>query len=447
MFSFLRTLFSTRLLSLWVPETILIYSCYILAAYWSVGTDPSVFLLYDNGLLQISVAAAGLIAGLQLNKLYAQPGVRSKMLLLQRLALAVSLPLLLESLLGYLRVRDLVLAPSIMLVGSGLVLPVLLVWRIFYSAVLWRGFGPQRVLFYGTNPAVLEVSRDLAAHPEFGLSSIGHIDDERPADTPLNGVRVLGATADLERLVSELWPDCIVVGVAERRRGLPFATLLDLQFQGMEIQSVSALYEMVCERVCMAEMPPSQLIFSDELGARPSTIALQAIYSNLIALAGLLLLAVVFLPAALAIKLTSRGPVLEAHQRLGLNLVPFTLYCFRCRGADGTLTGPGRWLRRLHLDALPQFVNVIRGEMSLVGPRPHRPEFIRVLMEQLPYYGQRHAVRPGILGWSQLNCDYGRLRDAREALEYDLYYIKHLSPALDAYIMLHSLMETSLEEG
>jgi lipopolysaccharide/colanic/teichoic acid biosynthesis glycosyltransferase len=447
MFSVLRTLFSTRLLSLWLPEIILIYSCYILAAYWSVGTDPSVYLLYDNGLLQISVVAAGLIAGLQLNKLYAQPGVRSKMLLLQRLALAVSVPLLLESLLGYLRVRDLVLAPGIMLVGSGLVLPVLLVWRIFYSAMLWRGFGPQRVLFYGTNAAALEVSRRLTAHPEFGFSPIGYIDDERAAGTPLDGVRVLGATADLERLVSELRPDCIVVGVAERRRGLPFAALLDLQFQGMEIQPVSTLYEMVCERVCLAEIPPSQLIFSDELGTRTSAIALQAIYSNLIALAGLLLLAILFLPLALAIKLTSRGPVLDARRRLGLNLVPFTLYGFRCRRPEGTLTVPGRWLRRLHLDALPQLVNVIRGEMSLVGPRAHRPEFIRVLMERMPYYGQRHAVRPGILGWSQLNCDYGPLRDAREALEHDLYYIKHLSPALDAYVILHGLMAKSLHEG
>jgi lipopolysaccharide/colanic/teichoic acid biosynthesis glycosyltransferase len=147
---------------------------------------------------------------------------------------------------------------------------------------------------------------------------------------------------------------------------------------------------------------------------------------------------------AVAIKLSSRGPVVEAHECLGLNLMPFTLHRFRCRRADGALTWPGRLLRNLHLDALPQLLNVIRGEMSLVGPRPHRPEFIPVLLEQMPYYGQRHAVRPGIMGWSQLNCDYGRMRDAREALEYDLYYIKHVSPALDAYIILHSLMEVPL---
>jgi lipopolysaccharide/colanic/teichoic acid biosynthesis glycosyltransferase len=446
MFPFLRTLFSTRVLSLLVPDALLLFSAYILAAYWSVGADPSVFLLYDNGLVEIAVAAAGMLAGLHLNKLYAQPGVRSKLRLLQQLALALGVTFLWESLLGYLRLSELVLPPVIMVAGSGVALPALLAWRIFYSAVLRKGLGPQRVLFYGTNTAVLETSRSLTAHPEFGLQTAGYIDDEHPAGTPLDGAAVLGATADLERVVSQVHPDRIVVGVAERRRGLPFATLLDLQFRGVEIQPVGELYELACERVCVAELMPSQIIFSGELGARRGAIALQAIYSNLMALAGLLLLAVVFVPAALAIKLTSPGPVLEGRPRLGLNLVPFTLLRFRCRRADGSLTAVGRWLRRLHLDALPELVNVIRGEMALVGPRPHQPEFIPVLMEQMPYYGQRHAVRPGILGWSQLNCDYSRrARDAREALEYDLYYIKHLSPALDAYIILHSLMEAPLQ--
>ena len=448
MFSFLKNLFSTRILSLLVPETILIFSCYILAAYWLGGADPSVFLLYDNGLLEIALVVAGVLVGLQLNKLYAQVGVRSKILLVQQLCLTLGVTFLLESLLTYLRMPELVLAPSIMLLGSGLTLAVLLVWRIFYSAALWKSLGAKRVLFYGTNEPALEAGRNLAAHPELGLTLAGYIDDERAAGTPLNGARVLGSTADLARVVSEVRPDRIVVGVAERRRGMPFRELLDLQFRGIEIQRVAELYEAACERVCVAELLPSQLIFSDELGARRGAIALQAIYSNIVALAGLALLAALLLPIAAAIKLSSPGPVMEGQLRWGVNLVPFTLYRFRCRRAGGQPTRVGIWLRRLHLDALPQLLNVIRGEMSLVGPRAHDPEFIPVLMEQMPYYGQRHAVRPGILGWSQINCDYGRLlHDARESLEYDLYYIKHVSPALDAYIILHSLMEVPFREG
>ena len=448
MFSFLKNLFSTRILSLLVPETILIFSCYILAAYWSGGADPSVFLLYDNGLLQIALVVAGVLVGLHLNKLYAQVGVRSKILLAQQLCLTLGVTFLWESLLSYLRAPELVLAPSIMLLGSALTLAVLVAWRMFYSAVLWKSLGAKRVLFYGTNPAALEAGGSLAAHPELGLALAGYIDDERPAGTPLNGARVLGSTAELARVVSEVRPDRIVVGVTERRHGMPFRELLDLQFHGIDIQRVAELYEAACERVCMSELLPSQLIFSDELGARRGAIALQAIYSNIVALAGLALLAVLALPIAGTIKLSSPGPIVEERLRWGLNLVPFTLYRFRCRRADGQPTRVGQWLRRLHLDGLPQLLNVIRGEMSLVGPRAHDPEFIPVLMEQMPYYGQRHAVRPGIFGWSQLNCDYGqRLRDAREALEYDLYYIKHMSPALDAYIVLHSLMEVPFREG
>jgi len=446
MFTFLKSMFSTRILSLIVPETILIFSCYILAAYWSEGVDPSVFLLYDNGLLQIALVVAGVLAGLQLNKLYVQVGVRSKILLLQQICLTMGVTFLLESLLSYLRNPGLVLAPAIMLIGSGLALVVLFVWRVFYSAVLWTSFGTKRVLFYGTNTAVMEASRSLAAHPELGLSTIGYIDEERGPGTPLQGAPVLGSAADLARVVSEAHPDRIVVGVTERRLNMPWREILDVQFRGIEIQPVGELYETACERVCLAELRPSQLIFSDELGARRGAIALQAIYSNIVALAGLALLALLALLIAAAVKLSSRGPVLEGHARLGLNMVPFTLYRFRSRRADGGPTPVGRWLRRVHLDGLPQLLNVIRGDMSLLGPRPHRPEFIPELLRQMPFYGQRHAVRPGILGWSQLNCDYGQIRDAREALEYDLYYIKHVSPALDAYILLHSLMEMPFRE-
>jgi lipopolysaccharide/colanic/teichoic acid biosynthesis glycosyltransferase len=444
----LRSLLSARILSLLIPDALLAFACYILAAYWVSGADPSVFLLYDNGLVEIALVVAGVLIGLQLNNLYLNAGVRSKILLVQQLSLTLGVTFLLESLLSYLRARDLVLAPSIMLWGSGFTLLVLLTWRMTYSALFWKSLGgAKRVLFFGANAAALEAGASLALRPELGLTLAGYIDDSRPAGTPLDGSRVLGSSADLQRVVSEVRPARIVVGMTERR-GMPFRELLDMQFGGIEIQRVAELYEAVCDRVCVDELSPSQLIFSDELGARRGAIALQAIYCNIVALAGLALLAVLALPIAAAILLSSRGPVIAGEPRWGVNLVPFALLRFRCRRADGEPTRVGDWLRRLHLDGLPQLINVIRGEMSLVGPRPHRPEFIPRLMEHMPYYGQRHAVRPGILGWSQLNCDYAKqLRDAQEALEYDLYYIKHMSPALDAYIILHSLIEMPFRAG
>ena len=155
----------------------------------------------------------------RLNKLYVQVGVRSKILLAQQLCLTLGVTFLLESLLSYMRIPELLLAPSIMLLGSALTLAVLLVWRMFYSAALWKNLGAKRVLFYGTTPAALEAGRSLAAHPELGLSTVGYIDDEHAS-----GV-------ELARAVSELHPDRIVVAMAERREALPFQELLDLQFQ------------------------------------------------------------------------------------------------------------------------------------------------------------------------------------------------------------------------
>ena len=233
MFSFLRSLFSTRILSLLIPDALLAFSCYILAAYWTVGADPSVFLLYDNGLLQIAVVVLGVLFGLQLNKLYSQVGVRSKLLLVQQLCLTLGVTFLLESLLSYLRIPELVLAPAIMLYGSALALAVLLLWRMFFSVAFWKSLGARRVLFYGASPAALEAARGLALHPELGLSLAGYINDDAP----------LGAPAELNRVVSEVQPERIVVAVTERRNALPFRQLLDLQFQGVEIQRVAELYE------------------------------------------------------------------------------------------------------------------------------------------------------------------------------------------------------------
>src|ERR1039457_6476043 len=172
MFSFLRNVFSASILSLLIPETILVFSCYILAAFWLGGADPSVYLLYDNGLLQIALVVAGVLIGLQLNKLYVQVAVRSKILLAQQLCLTLGVTFLLESLLSYLRVLELMLAPAIMVMG-----------RMFYSAVLLKSLGAQRILFYGANAAALEAGRSLAAHPEFGLSAAGYIDDAQPHAT------------------------------------------------------------------------------------------------------------------------------------------------------------------------------------------------------------------------------------------------------------------------
>jgi exopolysaccharide biosynthesis polyprenyl glycosylphosphotransferase len=170
----------------------------------------------------------------------------------------------------------------------------------------------------------------------------------------------------------------------------------------------------------------------------------------------------VMLITATLVKLTSAGPVLFRQTRTGLNGAPFKLYKFRSMyqdaeahtGAvwskkdDPRVTPVGWWLRRLRLDELPQLFNVLRGEMSLVGPRPERPEFVHLLQEQIPYYSQRHCVKPGITGWAQINHKYtDSVNDAIVKLEYDLYYIKNLATSLDLYILFHTVKTMLLGRG
>jgi exopolysaccharide biosynthesis polyprenyl glycosylphosphotransferase len=248
----------------------------------------------------------------------------------------------------------------------------------------------------------------------------------------------------------------------ERRQRMPVSELLELRLSGNMIEEAATVYERVCGRVCIKELRPSQLIYSGELGPRRQTM----VYQNLENLVAATILAILSLPimliTALAVKLSSPGPVLYRQQRIGMDGVPFTLYKFRSMSQDAEartgavwaakddprVTRVGRIIRKLRLDELPQLFNVLGGEMSIVGPRPERPEFVKALSEQIPYYGQRHCVRPGITGWAQINYKYGdTLEDTITKLEYDLFYIKNLSFSLDTYVIFHTLKAMLLTRG
>ena len=266
----------------------------------------------------------------------------------------------------------------------------------------------------------------------------------------------------LRETVERVKADRIVVGMRERRGRVPMRDLLELRFAGIPIEESSATFERVFKRVSLRELRPSQLIYSGELGPRRRDMDLQFVYSTLIAGVAAVVLAPLMLAIAIAVKVTSKGPVLYRQTRVGRGGRTFTLYKFRsmredaeaASGAvwaskdDPRVTPVGRWLRRLRLDELPQFFNVLRGEMSIVGPRPERPEFVARLSETIPFYPQRHCVRPGITGWAQINHKYGdSIEDAELKLEYDLYYIKNMSPAFDFFIMLHTAKTVLLRRG
>jgi exopolysaccharide biosynthesis polyprenyl glycosylphosphotransferase len=272
----------------------------------------------------------------------------------------------------------------------------------------------------------------------------------------------LGQMSDIREVCAKHKPTRIIVGMAERRNRLPVHDLLEIRFSGIMIEDAADTYEIAMRRVCSRKIQPSQLIFSALLGPRPQALAIQSAYSFLIGVFGLIVFSPLMLVTALAVKLSSKGTILYRQRRVGINGRIFTVYKFRSMYADAEartgavwaskddprVTPVGKWLRRLRLDELPQLWNVVKGDMVIVGPRPERPEFVDVLAQQIPYYRQRLAVKPGITGWAQINHKYGDTQlDAMIKLEYDLYYIKHIAPALDFYIIFHTVKVMLLSRG
>jgi sugar transferase (PEP-CTERM system associated) len=447
-----RVVVPTSIFVLLLSEAVLLTFCYVVTTYWQTEVDASVFLWYDGCFARILIVVFSILIGLHFLDLYSDFRSVSKTALILEIGQAIGFAFLVQALIAYLN-KDWMLPRWIMIWASALALISLSAWRILYDTVFLRAFGAQRVLFLGLSPLVQEIASYLSTHPEAGYVNLGYIDDASEPGTLVHGAKVLGPVDSLAELAAGIRPDRIIVGMTERRAHMPLQTLLDLRFSGVMIEDASFAYENAKSRVSTKDLHPAQLIFSSELGPTRRGVLLQAIYSPALALLGILLSLPVMLIAALAVRLTSRGPVLYRQIRVGKNGVPFTLYKLRSMQADAEektgavwalrddprVTRVGRWLRSLRIDEIPQLWNVLRGEMSLVGPRPERPEFVKSLSEKIPFYRQRLCVRPGITGWAQVNHKYGdTVEDAIVKLEYDLYYIKHISLSLDAFIIFQT---------
>ena len=446
-----------RVAALLASEFILIYLCYVAATFAFLRFDAQVFLFFDNGWLRILIVAICLILGIYFHDLYSNLRVRLRDLI-QYAGVVAGAAFLAEALLSYLKLRQLVVPAAPMIAGSALTIIALLAWRIFFSGVLLKMMPSERVIFLGNSAIVQEIVAQLEAHPEKGLTPLGFVDD---SNSPCG--KRLGSLSDLRDVVDRIRPSRIVVGLIERRSSLPVARLLELRLSGIRIEDALSMYEAAFERISTRELRPSQLIFSStELGPNRNRVMLQSVYSLAAAALATLIAAPVILSVAILVKLTSPGPALLRQQRVGKNDRLFTLYKFRSMvtnaearsGAvwaqrnDPRITPVGRWLRRFRLDELPQLFNVLKGDMSIVGPRPERPEFVIELEKRIPYYRHRHCIKPGITGWAQINHKYGdTIEDTIVKLEYDLYYIKNLAPALDAVIMFRTAKVMLLSRG
>ena len=334
------------------------------------------------------------------------------------------------------------------------------------SRLTWTALGPKRRLNHRV--LVLGVGASAAALPELQFSGtrpftiLGFLEDAPDAaDRVPAGFDLLGKTRDLLNLADELRPDLILVALAEMRRALPAEELLECRLRGINVEDFPTFYEKQTGKILVTNLRPSWLIFSNGFVKTETTRVVKRAMDVGLSLIGLALSLPVMALVAAMVKLESKGPVLFRQPRVGERGRIFVLNKFRSMAVDAERNGAvwaqardprvtrvGRWLRRARLDELPQFWNVLVGDMSFVGPRPERPEFVGTLQQQIPFYMARHAVKPGITGWAQVRHHYAAsVEDSMEKLQFDLYYIKNLSPLLDLVILLSTLQVVLFARG
>jgi exopolysaccharide biosynthesis polyprenyl glycosylphosphotransferase len=317
----------------------------------------------------------------------------------------------------------------------------------------------QRVLLIGWGELAQELIAEIHARPDLRQRVVGVLDDRQVA--PMRCAR-LGSLKDVARVIGEVRPHRVIVTLASRRGSMPLKALLQLRVRGIAVEDGIDVYEKLTGKIAIEALTPSSLIFSRHFQACRLDLVLARIVSVPLVAVALVLLAPLFLLIALAIKLDSPGPVLFVQERIGRGGRLFKLIKFRtmrpvrrttshwARDNHARLTRIGRRLRQFRLDELPQLINVVRGDMSLVGPRPHPvsnvPLFEMVMRntpdcgETIPYYALRSMVRPGLSGWAQVRYQYANdLEEEIEKMRYDLYYIKHMSAWLDLGILFQTL--------
>jgi sugar transferase (PEP-CTERM system associated) len=347
------------------------------------------------------------------------------------------------------------LGRGISLIALPLALALMVSWRVSIHWFLGHPDFGEKILIVGSGSLAVEVAREVLTRPDAGYRIVGFVgNDAELLGKSLINPRVIGLTEQLDEIVKQEDIDRIVVAMGERRGQLPTDKLLQLSLAGnVSIEEGATFYERITGRVSLNMIRPSWLIFT----GRGRQIRLSALTRSavhwLVAFVGLFLSLPIVAVTAILIKLDSRGPVFYKQERVGKNGHHFVLAKFRSMRVDAEKTGPvwaskdddrttrvGRIIRKVRIDEIPQFWNILRGEMSFVGPRPERPHFVAQLAQEIPYYEQRHLIAPGLTGWAQIKYPYGAsIEDARQKLQYDLFYIKNHSLILDAIVLFETI--------
>lgn len=454
-----------RILTLLFGDLLVLFVCYLISAKLLIdaGVYPNLdlefFLLEEMGLLRIAVASFSMLPVMYFLGMYEKIRIVTRYILFEDLLFCFGLAFLIQAMVSYGR-SNYVLSRYMMLSGSILSLLMLIVWRSAYSSILLRVVGRQRILFVGDSQMARDLASMITAQPERGYEVAGLIDPSIEGSGP--AIPCFSLDQDLDKIIEKLRPDRIAVIGNFQENSLLSSNLLACSMKGLRVESVGDLYEDLHTRVSLESITLNQLIFSPVFRPINWVVNYQEVYCRIIAAVALLFCWPIMLLAALAVRLDSEGPALLRQVRLGKGGVPFFFLKFRSMRVDADkLSGPvrakendpritrvGRWIRLTRIDELPQFINVLRGEMMLVGPRPEMPALEAELLKSIPLYTQRHRIKPGITGWAQIHhTPEDSLDSTRRKLEYDLYYIRKMSPGFDMLILFYTIKAVMLRIG
>ncbi len=438
-----------------LSETALIMAAVTVSTYLVLGSATAVGHMLPKVLLIAYVCQICLYYG----DLYDDPRLmRDLRQMVVRMLKALGATSIILALL-YAWFPALIVAPGVFVVTASLVGASLLGWRAAFRWVATQVGPRERLLLIGRSVTATTFERELADRSEHGVEIVGFV--EAQANTEGAG-ELLGAFEDLPAIVRAHGVDRVVVNLADARGKLPMDKLLEMKLQGVTFADLASVYEECTGKIALENLRPSWLIFSSGFRKSRTVLFVKRAIEVAIAAVALVLCLPILLVLAAAIVLTSPGPAVYSQLRVGQNGRVFRVYKLRSmrndaeresgavwsKPGDPRITRLGGFLRKTRLDELPQLWNILIGNMSLVGPRPERPEFVQELAKQIPLYKLRHVVKPGLTGWAQVRYTYtASVEDTMEKLQHDLFYIKNLSLRLDLFIIFETVKTVVLHRG
>jgi sugar transferase (PEP-CTERM system associated) len=471
MIRLLHAYFPARTIFLGVSEACLVSLAFLSATLARLGPQGTGYVFNNqHGSLKILIASILIVTCMHYFDLYETSVFTNQREVIVRLFEALGTVYSLSVILYYFY-PPLELGRGISVIGLILAAMLLYCWRGLFSKINSAPQFADRALIFGDGALANLIQEEFESRPELGLRVVGRVaptvegdyrlTDNRSVDSPCRSS--LAEVEDyLARAVNDLRANRVVVAMGDRRGKLPVDLLLSLKCHGLQVQDGVEVYEAITGKVPIESIRLGWLLFSPGCYSSRFHLVYKRTASILVSIFGLLMSLPLLPFIILAIKFSSKGPVLYRQQRVGRDGVPFYCYKFRTMRADAEAdSGPtwasdddpritkiGKLMRMSRLDEIPQLWNVLKGDMSLVGPRPERPEFTELLSREIPHYHLRHTVRPGITGWAQIRYKYASsLDDAKEKLRYDLFYIKNMSIGLDLLIFLQTIKVILFSEG